>query len=325
MPTGSSTLLYPLDEVGIELTYRCNYSCRYCYNPVDILPFLPEISTDHVKSIVAQAGELEVRKIGFIGGEPTLRKDLVDLIRYARHTTSAGLCLTTNGSLLPPERLHQLHTAGLDVTQISIHLEDVNLGRAFDRTKLVEVAESYVRTINSAKKSGLGVKVHLVFFKQYLPYVVELVKRMLEESQADLVSLGPLFIAGHARGEPQNMMPTQSEVESIYNDLMQLRRAHGKRFGLFPKQVYYEAGRQSVYTNPQKSDYRYFGSYVSVAPNGDVMASDGATDPLTIDAAKIGNIKEESLRKIIERLQSRIVSYTTSREVQSKFRDLTLR
>src|SRR5476651_1941310 len=70
-------------DLRISLTDRCNLRCTYCM-PAEGLPFAPVEALMQADEIARLAGiavrDLGVRQVRFTGGEPLLRKDLVDII-----------------------------------------------------------------------------------------------------------------------------------------------------------------------------------------------------------------------------------------------------
>jgi len=67
-----------------ELTYRCPLQCPYCSNPLDFAAHQQELSTEQWIEVFRQARELGAAQLGFSGGEPLVRQDLVELIGAAR-------------------------------------------------------------------------------------------------------------------------------------------------------------------------------------------------------------------------------------------------
>jgi pyrroloquinoline quinone biosynthesis protein E len=112
-----------------ELTHRCPLQCPYCSNPLELEKVNTELSTEDWQKVMRQAGELGILQVHLSGGEPTLRRDLEDIIKTA---ADAGLYtnLITAAVLLTRERLESLKEAGLDHVQISIQDVDVNAENA---------------------------------------------------------------------------------------------------------------------------------------------------------------------------------------------------
>ena len=109
-------------RMDLAITYRCNNNCSHCYNerPRDY----QEISTDQWKTIIDKIWELGIPHIVFTGGEPTLRKDLPDLISHAEQNGQIT-GLNTNGRRLSDvSYVNQLVSAGLDHIQITLESHD---------------------------------------------------------------------------------------------------------------------------------------------------------------------------------------------------------
>jgi pyrroloquinoline quinone biosynthesis protein E len=66
-----------------ELTHRCPLQCPYCSNPVELERGSSELTTEEWKKVLTELAEIGVLQIHFSGGEPTARKDLVELVRHA--------------------------------------------------------------------------------------------------------------------------------------------------------------------------------------------------------------------------------------------------
>ena len=109
-----------------ELTHRCPLQCPYCSNPLELDRVNQELTTAEWQDVMRQAGELGILQIHLSGGEPTLRKDLEDIVEVA---AKAGLYtnLITAGVTLTRDRLKRLKELGLDHVQLSIQdVDDAN-------------------------------------------------------------------------------------------------------------------------------------------------------------------------------------------------------
>lgn len=102
----------------LELTHRCPLQCPYCSNPLELEQVRDELGTDEWRRVITQAAELGVLQVHFSGGEPTIRRDLVELIAHARQ---CGLYsnLITSGVAIDRDRFADLVAAGLDHAQLS--------------------------------------------------------------------------------------------------------------------------------------------------------------------------------------------------------------
>tara|TARA_B100000315_G_scaffold186392_2_gene175788 strand:- start:7479 stop:8402 length:924 start_codon:yes stop_codon:yes gene_type:complete len=91
-------------------------SCAWCSTLTPARNTAADLSTEEALDIIDQLGELGTRAIHFSGGEPTLRKDLPELIMRAKKNRMM-VCLTTNGSA-PPSVFDKLLYA--DIIRVSI-------------------------------------------------------------------------------------------------------------------------------------------------------------------------------------------------------------
>ncbi|CAG9466340.1 unnamed protein product [Pedinophyceae sp. YPF-701] len=106
----------------ISLTEKCNLRCTYCMPPegVDLTPKPQLMSTDEVVRVASLFAEGGVSKVRLTGGEPTLRKDLVDIVsRTAALPGIEDVGITTNGIVLG-RNLDQLVDAGMTSVNISL-------------------------------------------------------------------------------------------------------------------------------------------------------------------------------------------------------------
>src|SRR5205809_7742159 len=108
-------------DLRVSLTDRCNLRCTYCM-PAEGLDWLPSpegLTDDEVVRLVAVAVREGVREVRFTGGEPLLRRGLVDIVRrVGALRPRVRMSLTTNGVGL--RRLAPaLKEAGLDRVNVS--------------------------------------------------------------------------------------------------------------------------------------------------------------------------------------------------------------
>jgi pyrroloquinoline quinone biosynthesis protein E len=148
-----------------ELTHRCPLQCPYCSNPVRLSGVKGELTTAEWSDVLTQAADIGALQVHFSGGEPTARRDLVDLVR---HAVSVGLYsnLITSGVLLDQARVDALAEAGLDHVQISFQdADDVN----GDRVAGMVGAQKKKREVAAiVRRVGLPLTVNLVVHRQNL-------------------------------------------------------------------------------------------------------------------------------------------------------------
>lgn len=112
---------FPPDMVTILVTKRCNYRCPGCSSSSpDYTKKInsSELTTEKIKNFIKEVSGFKPN-IYFNGGEPTLREDLFDLIKYAKQLRLVT-ALTTNGSLLNTKNIKLIINSRLDFLSVSL-------------------------------------------------------------------------------------------------------------------------------------------------------------------------------------------------------------
>ena len=106
----------PIDTY-LEVTYRCNFRCKQCYNPLNRAQGR-ELSASEIKRFIDLLVDNGCLWLNFTGGEPFIREDFFEFYTYA---LSKGLicCIQSNGSLITQDlaaRLAEYPPYSLDIT-----------------------------------------------------------------------------------------------------------------------------------------------------------------------------------------------------------------
>ena len=145
----------------------CNLRCIYCM-PEEGLPLRNKnelLSTKEIKKLIKISEQLGVSKIRFTGGEPLLRKDISELVKYAVNLNGIkSVNLTTNGILLN-KYLEDLQLAGLSGINISLDtLRSDRFIKITRRNNLREVLDN----IQLAIKSNIpSIKINVVAMRDF--------------------------------------------------------------------------------------------------------------------------------------------------------------
>ncbi|HIP88439.1 MAG TPA: GTP 3',8-cyclase MoaA [Thermococcus paralvinellae] len=111
----------PVTNLRISVTDECNLNCFYCHREGQ-KKGEKEMTPEEIERIVRIASLLGIKKVKLTGGEPTIRRDIVEIVRRIRPYV-VDLSLTTNGTVM--YRLaEELKEAGLDRVNISLDTLD---------------------------------------------------------------------------------------------------------------------------------------------------------------------------------------------------------
>jgi GTP 3',8-cyclase len=158
-----------ITDLRIAVTDRCNYRCVYCRTGNDGAQF-PELPIADYLRMARVFVSLGIEKVRLTGGEPLLRKGLLDLIRdLAQLRTLNGLpldiALTTNGHLLA-ELAQPLKDAGL--SRVTVSMDAVDPEKFHRITRVTNGYDKVLAGIREAKRVGLApVKVNCVLLRGF--------------------------------------------------------------------------------------------------------------------------------------------------------------
>lgn len=163
-----TTLIDPfgrrVNYLRLSVTDRCNLRCSYCMpsDGVSKLDHQEILSYEDLFRITAAAVSLGVEKVRVTGGEPLVRKGLVDFLRrIAALPRLKVLALTTNGLLLE-EMTDELLAAG--VTRLNISLDSLNPTTFATITRCGDLAK-VLRGIEYAAQAGIPIKINMVVMR----------------------------------------------------------------------------------------------------------------------------------------------------------------
>jgi len=112
-------------EAMIEITSRCNFKCKFCFNKISFAKdnkSIKEFNTAYIKKIINNIAQAGIKIIRFTGGEPLLRKDVFELIKYSKNK-GLEVRLNTNASLIDQKTVSKLKGT---VDNILIPIESYN-------------------------------------------------------------------------------------------------------------------------------------------------------------------------------------------------------
>ena len=155
-----------IDYLRISVIDRCNLRCVYCMpeEGIESIPHKEILSYDEILRICETISELGVKKIKITGGEPLVRKDIVNLIRNIKNLEKIEqVTLTTNGILLY-DMLDDLYDAGIDAINVSLDtLKKDNFKKITRREGLKKV----LMGIDKAYDLGIRVKINCLAIRDF--------------------------------------------------------------------------------------------------------------------------------------------------------------
>ncbi|MGA0531546.1 pyrroloquinoline quinone biosynthesis protein PqqE [Hansschlegelia sp. KR7-227] len=257
--TSDAARVAPPAPLGMlaELTHRCPLSCPYCSNPVELDKRSGELDTETWKRVFSEAAAMGVLHLHLSGGEPTARKDIVEL---TRHAVEVGLYtnLITSGIGVAREKLEELANVGLDHVQLSI--QDALPDNA-DRIAGLKGAHEKKRVFAGwVLELGMPLTINAVIHRANIENIEALVNMALEFG-ARRVEIAHSQYYGWALENRKMLMPTRDQVMRAAATVERLRDELKGRlvidavvpdyYARRPKPCVGGWGRQSLNVTPQ--------------------------------------------------------------------------
>jgi pyrroloquinoline quinone biosynthesis protein E len=277
-----------------EITYRCPLHCPYCSNPVNLQAGAPatlsatgsqdvpqkngELTTEEWSRVIREAAALGVLQIGFSGGEPLARRDLVQLIRAAREA-KLYTNLITSGIGLDDDRLRALRDAGLDSIQLSFQSNESSLA---DK---IAGARAHERKLDAAAKiraAGIPLSLNFVIHKRNIDRLPQMIE-LAEALGAVRVELANVQFYGWAFRNRAALLPTREQVDRARSIAAAVQKRLAGDIDIFyVLPDYYE-------TRPKPCLNGWGQRYLTVNPFGDVL-------PCPTASSAIPDLRFENIR-----------------------------
>jgi len=261
----------------LGITFRCMCNCAHCGSGKYRVSAKDEMSTAELKDIIRQLRENGANSINFFGGEPLVRKDLPELIKYAK-SFGMGTAMDCNGYLLDRDMAHTLAEAGMDMVHISIDSADP---KKHDKMRGVKgIFDRAVAAIKYCKEVGITARIGAYVDRERLnsgefARLIELGKQL----GAPLRVLTPVLTGKWQDAVQERLTP--EEVAKF-------------RTMLAPGVAYWE--QESC--NGQSANFIcacVVKDYIYITAYGEVT-------PCVYVPLSFGNVRKEPLRKILDRM-----------------------
>ncbi|MBU2063095.1 MAG: radical SAM protein [Candidatus Omnitrophica bacterium] len=271
--------------VSWNITRACNLKCEHCYR--DAGKVAPgELSFEEGRSLLRDLKSLNFRILIFSGGEPLLRPDLFELIKFAK---SLGLIsvLGTNGTLIDASCAEKLKVAGLKRAGISLDSVD---SKIHDKFRACAGAwEKAVAGIKNCRKAGLEVQLHTTVTKKNISEVLK-----ITDFAADLGACAHhiFFLVPTGRGRKiDSVMCAPQEYEALLHKIMEKQNSVSLELKPVCAPHFLRIARQKKIKLRFEKGCLAGISYACILPDGEVHRCPYL--PLAL-----GNVKKEGFVKI---------------------------
>jgi len=155
-----------ISYVRVSVTDRCDFRCTYCMSEdMEFLPKKDVLSLEELDRLCNAFIDLGVKKLRITGGEPLVRKNIIQLFSNLGKKLGHGLeelTLTTNGSQLGRYAKDLFDTG---VRRINVSLDSLEKNKFKKITRIGDL-DKVINGIMVAKKAGLKIKINTVALKE---------------------------------------------------------------------------------------------------------------------------------------------------------------
>jgi AdoMet-dependent heme synthase len=271
--------------VSWNLTRKCNLKCAHCYINASLTELKGELDTEESKRLIDQIAEVSRPLLILSGGEPLLRKDVYELVRYG---TEKGLRmgLGSNGGLIDAKVAGNLKEAGIKTVSISL---DSNLPAQHDEFRGVAGSwDKAIAAIKALRDNDVLVQVNTTLTQQNYHQIDEI---MTLAEQIGVENFHLFFLVPTGRGAKiADISP------AMYEDMIKgtFAKTHKHKLNVRPScapQFMRIAKNMGLDMRQWIRGCIAGMYYCRIYPNGDVT-------PCPYLPVKLGNIREASFKEI---------------------------
>lgn len=273
-------------SLAIEITKECNLRCVHCYLPAGDAAE-DELTTEEIKDLIKSSKELGARSVSIGGGEPLMRPDYIEIIKYAL-SLNLLVALGTNGTLINEKTAETLSRLPIKI-QISL---DGARKEIHDRIRGKGSFDSVVKGLNNLIEKGMGKDIVIAFTPMSLNAddIPELIDFVLDKG-IQVIQFPPLSSSGRAKASWDELRLSDDKRLWFWDYILQRSKELRGIIDLLVECF-------SVDINNPGNPYRCsIGSQLRIAPTGDVYPCQcfhfGSE-------YCIGNIKKQSLEEMVK-------------------------
>ena len=290
-----------------DITYACNLKCKHCYaNAGKALQ--DELTTEEAKQCIDKLARACVPILSFSGGEPLIRKDILELTSYA-NDKGMYVAVATNGTLITKKKANEMKEKGVSFVQISLDGASAKIHDSFRGIK--GVYEKTISGIHNCVDEGFFVNIATTathYNYEEIPKIIDL----CGDLGVNWFMIYNFIPTGRGEFISENDL-TPLEREELLKMLWERLKNGGKvnvlttapQFARVALQAEIGLDKKIVpthFANPELSGKlvnlaEFIGGcgcgrlYCAIRPNGDI-------EPCVFFPLKIGNIKDDGFEKL---------------------------
>ena len=290
-----------VNYLRVSVTDRCDFRCQYCM--AENMTFLPRkdlLTLDEIERICSTFINLGTEKIRITGGEPLVRKNVMNLFENLGRFLSTGklkeLTLTTNGSQLS-KYAKDLYSYGVRRVNVSVDTLDEDLfSKLTRRGNLKQV----LKGIEEAKKAGLKIKINTVALKKTNEFELVNILKWAHTNDYDMTIIETMPL-GEIEYDRTDQFLSLSKVRENISKYFELRKSNHYTGG--PSRYYevVETGKRIGFITPLTHNFCELCNRVRLTCTGKLYMCLGQEDSADFtEAVRSENWEHELVSSIKE-------------------------
>jgi GTP 3',8-cyclase len=268
----------------LSVTDRCDLRCSYCMpEKMTFLPRKDVLSLEELHKLSLAMIERGVSKIRLTGGEPLVRRDMIELVQALGRKLGDGLeelTLTTNGTQLA-QFADGLAAAGVKRINVSLDTMDAGL---FEQLSRRDRLGQVLQGIAAAKEAGLKVKINTVALKDLneaeIPYLVE-----WAHAQGHEITLIEVMPLGEVEGQRFDHYLPLTAVRDVLEERWTLTPSEHRSGGPARYVDVAETGGRLGFITPLTNNFCATCNRIRVTATGELYACLGGAEKVDLRAA----------------------------------------
>ena len=289
-----------IKSMGTSDRWECNQKCLNCYASGEVTSIEEELPTENWIDIIDKLREARIPQLTFTGGEPTLRSDLVELVRHAGWFVTR---LNTNGMRLTKELCSELYDASLDAVQVTLYSNKKEIHNflvgtdGFDKT---------IEGIKNAVDSKLLVSINTPLCSLNKDYK-SLIKYIYEETGIRYFTCSGMILTGKAKDtENDSRRLTEEELKEVLKEALSYAKSVNVEIkftspGIISSSILKELKLQEPMCGAGSSN-------MAISPHGNVIPCQSYLSGLTFGSILDKDFKDIWKNKKLKKLRKEALS-----------------
>lgn len=208
-----------------EITNTCNYHCSYCIFSCENKKYENELTTNEVKEVIQDLKQNNFSYIKFTGGEPFVRKDMIEILKYSSEL-GFDMDISTNASLVTNEIAKILKEINFPMVHVSLDGYDKE-SHEYVRGK--NTFEPTLRGIKNLTENNIYTRIGTVIYKENENNLEDIIKLAIKLSVNEIIFS---FMEADGRLNGDDNIISKREIKDVKNEIEILSKKYENKINV---------------------------------------------------------------------------------------------